>query len=255
MKTFIVIPAYNEAKNIGIVVRSIQLVMPEAIIVVVSDGSHDDTVGVARQAGAIALAMPYNVGIGGAVQTGLLLAVNAGADYVVRMDGDGQHLPDYILPLLQPLIADRVDVAIGSRFYEGAPKIDVSLPRKIGITLFSLLTSILSGNTVRDPTSGFIAMNAKVAAFLAGNITQDYPEVDGRVLLARVGFRSVEIPVTMNPRIHGVSSINTWRAFYYLLKVTLCLFVARSREITVSGLDLPFHKGKRENKHAEQPAI
>ncbi len=232
MKLLVLIPAYNEAANIGAVIHEVREYLPSAIIVVVDDGSRDCTAQVARENQANVLQLPHNLGIGGAVQTGLRLATIKEVDYIVRLDGDGQHPAKEIVLLLEPVVNDKVDIAIGSRFCGDAIPPAVSMPRKIGIWLFCRLTSFLSGYKVTDPTSGFMAMNHKVAAFLACNLAQDYPEVDARVLLKREGFRIAEIPIVMRSRQGGVSSINAMRALYYAFKVTLSVLAARSRITT-----------------------
>jgi hypothetical protein len=233
MKVYVIIPAFNEAENIAALIEGVKHLLPTAHIVVIDDGSSDDTGTVARNAGATVLTPPYNVGIGGAVQTGLRLAVRSDADFVLRLDGDGQHPPEEIPVLLGPVAAGETDVAIGSRFCPGAECPPVSLPRRIGIFIFRQMTTLLSGQKVTDPTSGFMVMTQQAATFLSKNLAQDYPEVDARVLLARAGFRVREYPTRMLARKKGVSSINTWRAMYYVFKVSLSVVVARSRKIQI----------------------
>lgn len=231
MKTIVVIPAYNESAYIGTLVREVHEILPQTDVVVVDDGSSDDTGQMARQAGAIVLTPPFNVGIGGAIQTGLKLAVTEKYDYVIRIDGDGQHPPREIPRLLSAVIDDEADVAIGSRFCSGESRPPINIPRRIGIFMFSKLTSIFSGQKVTDPTSGFIVMSEKAAAFLSKNLAQDYPEVDARVLFVRAGYRVREYPTEMRERQGGISSINKWRALYYIFKVTLSVLVARTRHL------------------------
>ncbi len=228
----VIIPAYNEAGNIAALVQEVNQVIPGAKIVVIDDGSSDNTGQIARSAGAIVLTPPFNIGIGGAVQTGLKLAVIEGDDIVIRLDGDGQHPPFEIPSLLEAVASGEADVAIGSRFCSGGEAPPISVARRIGIFFFSQLTSLLAGQKVTDPTSGFYVMDKKAAAFLSHNLSQDYPEVDARVLLSRAGFRVKEYATKMRPRVHGVSSITVWRAFYYVLKVSLSVIVARSRTIS-----------------------
>jgi hypothetical protein len=229
MNLIAIVPAFNEASNIANVVNDISRTMPGTTVVVIDDGSRDNTAQVARQAGAIVLRLPHNLGIGGAVQTGLRFAVLRQADYVVRLDGDGQHPASQISMILDPVLRGEADIAIGSRFCKGANPPRVSFPRRVGITMFCTMTTVLSGRKVTDPTSGFMAMNGHVAAFLARNIAQDYPEADARVLLSRGGFKIIELPTQMLERQSGISSITPLRAFYYTLKVSLSVLAARSR--------------------------
>ena len=229
MKLFAIVPAFNESANIANVVTDLTHTIPGIIVTVIDDGSRDNTAKVARQAGANVLRLPHNLGIGGAVQTGLRFAVFGNADYVVRLDGDGQHPASQIPLLLEPVLRGEVDIVIGSRFRPGANPPPVSIPRRVGIRMFCALTTILSGNKVTDPTSGFMAMNARVAAFLSRNIAQDYPEADARVLLSRGGFKIREVATQMRERQGGISSITPLRALYYALKVSLSVLAARSR--------------------------
>jgi glycosyltransferase involved in cell wall biosynthesis len=240
MNLVAIVPAYNEATNIANVVADINYTIPGISTVVIDDGSRDDTAQVARNAGATVLRLPHNLGIGGAVQTGLRFAVLRQADYIIRLDGDGQHPASQISLLLEPVLRGEVDIAIGSRFCSGSNPPKVSFPRRVGIRMFCLMTSILSGNKVTDPTSGFMSMNSHVAAFLASNIAQDYPEADARVLLSRGGFKIKEIATQMLERQSGISSITPLRAFYYALKVSLSVLAARSRILThPEGLAIP----------------
>lgn len=236
MNLVAIVPAFNEAGNIANVVTEIAHSIPGISIVIIDDGSRDHTAQAARQAGAIVLRLPHNLGIGGAVQTGLRFAVLRKADYIIRLDGDGQHPASEIPLLLEPILRGEADITIGSRFCGDARPPKVSFPRRVGIFLFCTMTTILSGQKVTDPTSGFMAMNATVANFLANNIAQDYPEADARVLLTRGGFKIREIATQMRERVSGISSITPLRAFYYVFKVSLSVLAARSRVINRSGL-------------------
>jgi glycosyltransferase involved in cell wall biosynthesis len=231
MKIYAIVPAFNEAANIANVVADISKAVPGIFITVIDDGSRDNTAQIAKLSGAIVLRLPHNLGIGGAVQTGLRFATLCNADYVVRLDGDGQHPAENIPLLLEPVMSGELDIAIGSRFCSGATTHAISFPRQVGIAVFGILTSMLSGQRVTDPTSGFMAMNARVASFLVRNIAQDYPEADARVMLSRGGFKIREIYTEMRERQGGVSSITPPRAFYYMFKVTLSVLAARTRII------------------------
>ena len=234
MNIIAIVPAYNEGSNIANVVADISHTMPGIDIVVIDDGSQDYTSQMAQQAGAIVLRLPHNLGIGGAVQTGLRFAVESMADYIIRLDGDGQHPASQISLLLEPVLRGEADITIGSRFVSGSKLPPISIPRRIGIKVFCFLTSILSGRKVTDPTSGFMAMNSHVAVFLIRNMAQDYPEADARVLLSRGGFKIREIFTQMRERQGGLTSITPLRALYYIFKVSLSVFAARSRIINRS---------------------
>jgi glycosyltransferase involved in cell wall biosynthesis len=229
-KVIIIIPALNEGMNIEKVVSEAQDILPQALVTVIDDGSSDDTGIIARRTGADVLTLPFNIGIGGAVQTGMKFAKRNGFDFIIRIDGDGQHYPNDIPILLKAVMDGETDVAVGSRFCDGRKSSEISLPRRIGIFLFSTLTSILSGQKVTDPTSGFIVMNKKAIGFLSKNLEQDYPEVDARVFLLQAGFQVREYPVEMRIRQGGESSINAWRALYYALKVTFSILIAKTRK-------------------------
>lgn len=225
----VTILAYNEEASICSVIERVRHAVPDATIVVINDGSRDRTAWVARQAGAEVIDLPFNLGIGGAMQTGLKLAITEGYDYIVRMDGDGQHPPEGIPALLDPVMSGEADIAVATRFADSSTSYRPSFARKIGIFIFSKLATMFSGRKVTDATCSYQAMNLRAARFLDVNMEEDHPEVDGWILLGRAGFRVKEIPMEIRPRRFGVSSINTMRAIYFIFKVGLTAFAARSR--------------------------
>jgi glycosyltransferase involved in cell wall biosynthesis len=230
VRILVVTPAYNEVDNIGDVVHSVKRALPMVDVLVVDDGSRDDTALAARQAGALVVRLPYNLGIGGAVQTGYLFALEQGYDVAVRIDGDGQHDPLYI-PVLLALLEENVcDFVIGSRFI-GPSLFRSPLTRQLGIKWFARVISLLIGQTVTDPTSGFCAANRAVIECFARAYPQDYPEPEALVMLHRLALRSREVPVEMNVRQGGRSSITSWRSIYYMLKVTLAILMSAVRPI------------------------
>ncbi len=229
----VTILAYNEESNICSVIERVRQVVPNATIAVINDGSRDRTSIFAEQAGAEVIDLPFNLGIGGAMQTGLKMAIKEGYDYIVRMDGDGQHPPEGIPYLLEPVIKGEVDIAVATRFAGKYSTYKPSLTRKIGIFVFSKLATMFSGRKVTDATCSYQAMNIHAARFLDSNMEEDHPEVDGWILLGRAGFRVKEIPMEIRPRRFGVSSINTMRAIYFILKVGITAFAARSRRYVV----------------------
>lgn len=224
MRILFIIPAYNEASNIPLVVRDIRSRLPEVDILVVNDGSTDRTEQAAIENGVHVLTMPFNVGIGGAVQTGFRYAFENGYDFAVQFDGDGQHMACEADKIIQPVLNKNADVVIGSRFLH-SESYKIPLPRKIGIRYFSILNSMIIGQKVTDNTSGFRAYNRRAICFLAEHYPQDYPEPEAVVILKKHGFQIMEVPVQMQERLHGSSSIGLVRAIYYMIKVTLAILI------------------------------
>lgn len=224
MKILIIIPAYNEEASLPGVIRDLRENMPSADVVVVNDGSRDATAQVAEQLGVKVLDLPFNLGIGGAVQAGFLYADRNGYDIAVQFDGDGQHLAKEIKKLLEPIAAGTADLVIGSRFllpggYQSP------LFRKLGIGIFSFVLSRILGTIVTDSTSGFRAANRKVIDFFTRHYPDDYPEVEALVLLHKMKLRMTEVPVVMRERTGGTSSITPVRSVYYMTKVLIAIFI------------------------------
>jgi len=223
-KTLIIIPAYNEEGSVARVIDSIHREVPDADILVVNDGSRDRTAREARQSGAMVLNLPYNMGIGSAVQSGFLFAKEKGYHFAVQVDGDGQHPSSEIHRLLEALDSG-IDMAIGSRFVQ-ATGYRPAFARSLGIKVFSFLVSLIVGKKVHDTTSGFRATSRSAFLLLTETYPHDYPEVEALITLHRNKMRFVEIPVEMNSRQAGRSSIGAKNAVYYMLKVTLAVFIA-----------------------------
>lgn len=226
-----VVPAFDEERAVGRLVAEIRAFDPGLDVLVVDDASRDGTAAAARAAGARVVTLPFNLGIGGAVQTGLRVAHEEGYDLAVRLDGDGQHDPAELAGLIAAVEGGAADIAVGSRFVGAEGEYRPSLTRRAGIVWFARLVSVLGGRRVTDTTSGFQALNRRAIALLAHDLPADYPEVEGTLLVVRNGLRHVELPVRMRVREHGTSSITFLRSVYYLLKVTLALLVARLRRI------------------------
>ncbi|HEM62606.1 MAG TPA: glycosyltransferase family 2 protein, partial [Chloroflexi bacterium] len=205
-RLLVIIPAYNEGESLGRVVAQVQTHVPSADILVIDDGSSDNTPVVARDAGALVLSLPQNLGIGAATQTGYIFAHEMGYDVVVRIDADGQHHPAEIPKLLSALSEDSVRVAIGSRFLHGGSHA-TSLARRLGIRILANLISTITGQQVTDPTSGFQVLHREALALCARYFPHDYPEPESRVLMHRAGLQVKEIPVSVGPRLAGRSSI------------------------------------------------
>lgn len=236
-KTLIILPALNEAQNIGHTVEQIHQVVPYADILVINDGSSDATRSVAKSAGAIVLNMPYNVGIGAAVQTGFKYAAHHAYAFVARLDGDGQHSADDVHQLLAHVEQGDADVVIGSRFLGGAQDYGTSFMRRIGITILSRLLSSITRQTVTDPTSGFSAYNRKAIMLFSRYYPHDYPEPEAVMICHKSGLTMLEIPVTFLPRKHGTSHFTMpTRSAYYMLKVVLAILVNTLRRVPRSPL-------------------
>ncbi len=219
-----IVPALNEEASIGGVIDEIRAFDPSFDIVVIADGSTDRTAEVAAEHGAHVLRLPFNLGIGGAVQTGFRYAWEHGCELVVRVDGDGQHDPGELGAVLAPVLAGHADVAVGSRFV-GTDGYRSSRARRLGIRVLARTVSAMVHRRVTDPTSGFQALNRRALALFAADYPHDYPEVEATVMAHRCGLRLVEVPVTMRERGGGRSSINALHSIYYMLKVLLALFV------------------------------
>jgi len=223
-RIIVIIPAYNEEKSIKEVIGKTKTSIPEADILVVNDGSRDQTSLKARAAGAFVIELPFNLGIGGAMQTGYLYAKQNNYDIAIQCDGDGQHDPAYIQKIIKPIIQDNADMVVGSRYLEKT-LYKSKLMRRIGILFFSGAVSMIIGKKITDPTSGFRAVNRKIIEYFAWKYPSDYPEVDVLVRLNNYNFRIMEIPVEMKERQGGKSSITPLRSIYYMAKVSLALIV------------------------------
>lgn len=227
-KTLVIIPALNEADSIAHVIGQIRQHAPWADIAVINDGSTDETSAIAAAHGAIVLNMPYNVGIGSAVQTGFIYAAKHGYDVAVQNDGDGQHNPAEIPLLLQALQESDADLIIGSRYIEDRGYV-TPFERRVGILILAAIVSRVIGQKITDPTSGFRASSRRAIELCARLYPYDYPEPEAIVLLHRAGLKIREIPVTMNPRYGGRSSITPFRSAYYMIKVILAILIGLLR--------------------------
>jgi glycosyltransferase involved in cell wall biosynthesis len=224
MKILVIVPAYNEEENLPGVIADLREHLPAADVLVVNDGSRDATAGVARELGVKVTSLPFNLGIGGAVQTGYRYALRHGYDIAVQFDGDGQHLAREVGKLLDPVMGGTADLVVGSRFLnEGDYRAPVL--RRSGMRVFSSILSWILGKRVTDTTSGFRACNRRVIEFFSRTYPEDYPEVEALVLLHKAGYGIAERAVAMRRRSGGKSSITAARAVYYMIKVLLAVFV------------------------------
>jgi glycosyltransferase involved in cell wall biosynthesis len=224
-----IVPAWNEAEVIGIVVGEIKRVRSDIEVVVVDDASLDDTAEVAEEHGATVLRLPFNVGIGGAVQTGFRYALEQGYARAVRLDGDGQHDASQIPRILAPIEEGAADLVIGSRFVDPGGTYRPPFARRMGIRVFARLVSLLCGQRVTDTTSGFVALDRAGIELFAAQYPHDYPEVESTLVALRSGLRLAQVQVEMRERTTGTSSITFVRSLYYIVKVTLALLVASLR--------------------------
>ena len=224
-----IVPALNEALTITAVLDDVHAECPHADVVVVDDGSTDATRAVAISAGARVARMPFNVGIGGAVQTGLIWAREHDYAMAVQVDGDGQHVAAEIARLVDAARATGAHVVIGSRFLDDSSGFKSTAARRSGMRVLAWLVSALSGQRFTDTTSGFRLYDRRAIEFLCTNYPEDYPEVEAILALRRAHFRVVEVQVQMRERGGGRSSITPFRSVYYMLKVTLALFVEMLR--------------------------
>ena len=225
-----IIPAHNEAPHIGEVIRGVKEVLPSARILVINDASTDNTQKCSQDAGAKVISLPFNLGYGAALQTGFKFALEGSYDYIVQIDADGQHNPNEIPVILEPLLKGEADVVIGSRFLEKG-KYQTSLARKLGISFFSALASFFVRQKITDPTSGFQALNRRVVEFLSSDrYPVDFPDADVLIMLHRAGFRIEERAVQMNPGNSEKSMHSGLKPVYYIFKMLLSIFVTLLRK-------------------------
>jgi glycosyltransferase involved in cell wall biosynthesis len=224
-----IVPAWNEEGAVGQVVDEIHALHPDFDVVVIDDASTDGTAGVAESRGATVLRLPFNVGIGGAVQTGFRYALANDYDLAVRLDGDGQHDPGELAKLVGPIQNGEADLVIGSRFVDGRGSYRPPFARRLGIRVFARLVSLLGGQRVTDTTSGFVALDRVGIELFAAEYPHDYPEVEGTLVALRSGLRLTQVQVEMRVRETGSSSITFVRSLYYIVKVLLALLVASLR--------------------------
>jgi glycosyltransferase involved in cell wall biosynthesis len=245
-KLLAIVPAYNEGAAIAATVDDIRRHAPEFDVVVVDDGSTDDTSEVATSLGARVVRHPFNLGIGGAVQSGYQYALEHGYQVAVQVDGDGQHDPRY-LPILLDHLRDDPDLNMvtGSRFLdpEDAHGYRSSASRRVGIRLFAGILSRIVGRPITDPTSGLRMTDRRGIELFARDYPHDYPEVEALVLSHAHQLQGDELPVRMRARLTGRSSIGSTQSVYYMMKVTLAVLVGmmRARPAVEAGDAAPIH--------------
>jgi glycosyltransferase involved in cell wall biosynthesis len=245
-KCLVIVPVFNEGESVGKVVHRLRRALPDVDVVVIDDGSTDNTT---RQVptGTPVISLPFNLGIGGAMQTGYRYASLHGYDVAIQVDGDGQHRPSEVRRLLDYVLAGKADLVVGSRFLEPTGYRQ-TMVRKLGARMLQQLIRLLSGLPMTDCTSGFRAANKHVIRAFAHWYPEDYPEPEVVLLLHRAGYSICEVPVKMRHRRTGRSSISLTRGVFYMMKVSVCLLLDLVREPWPSG-----KVGKDEHLHLPEP--
>ena len=226
MRVLVIIPAYNEEKNIVQVINNIKKHCPEVDYLIINDCSKDDTKKVINEKGFNYVSLPVNMGIGGGVQTGYKYAVEHDYDIAIQIDGDGQHDPIYINKLMEPIVSGEADMTIGSRFIE-KEGFQTSFMRRVGIGFLKNLIKLCCGQIVTDATSGFRATNKALNKRFSQIYAQDYPEPEAIIDSVLAGYKIKEVPVIMHERKEGESSINAAKSIYYMVKVSLSIILCR----------------------------
>jgi hypothetical protein len=220
----IIVPAYNEEGAVGGVVEEIRTTLPGVPVLVIDDCSEDSTIATARAAGAQVLPLPHHLGLGGAVQAGYKLAFELDYEYVIRLDGDGQHDPRDIPRVLDALRSSGCEMVIGSR-YVVEDSNHTSFLRSLGIRFFRLMLRPILGKPVLDPTSGFVGVNRAALQVFSKSFPLEYPEIEALVVLKRRAFRFIEVPCRVRPRAAGKSTITPVKSVYYIVHVLMGVLV------------------------------
>ena len=229
MKKLVIIPAFNEEGNLEKTIKDIKDNAPDFDYVIINDCSTDKTLEMCRRHGFSYLNLPVNLGIGGAVQTGYRYAYYHGYDIAVQFDGDGQHSASHLEDMVTTLIDTESDMVIGSRFIEKEGFQSSGL-RRIGIKYFTGLFKLLTGKKITDPTSGMRMVNKKLLEKFTDEYPKDYPEPESVVTILAEKYKVTEIPVVMNEREEGVSSISLKNSVYYMIKVSFAILIARMKK-------------------------
>jgi glycosyltransferase involved in cell wall biosynthesis len=224
MKKLVIVPAFNEENSLPDVIADLVENFPGSDILVVNDGSHDNTSTVASSSGAITIDLPYNLGIGGAVQTGFRYAQKRGYPVAIQVDGDGQHKANQISALLETMAAENADLVVGSRVLAGSG-FHSSRLRSFGSKVLAGIVTAAIGRKITDPTSGFRAYGTRAIMFFSRYYPEDYPEVEALVLASKKGLDIREVAAEMRPRLRGRSSITLLDGVYYMIKAVLAISI------------------------------
>lgn len=230
-KMALIIPAYNEEASIGVLLDEVRACLPGVHVIVISDGSMDETVAIAEKHGATVLDLPCNLGVGGAVQAGMRHAWDLGYRLVVRIDGDGQHAPSEVRKLLMKMDETGADLVTGSRFLGNGDFKGGTAMRKMGNVILSRFLSVICRARVTDPTSGFWCVRDDLLRYFSYCYPCEYPEPEALALLRRQGYEMAEVDVVVRPRSFGVSTIDSLGTVYFALRVGLALAADRVRPV------------------------
>lgn len=229
-KILVIIPAYNEEENILKVAKSIEE-HKEYDYIIINDGSKDNTLNILKENKLNHVDLVFNLGIGGAMQTGYKYAYQNGYDIAVQLDGDGQHDPKYIKNIIDPVIDGKCDMCIGSRYLDDeTSEFKSTFMRRLGKSLITGIIKMLYKVTITDPTSGFRAVNSKIIENFAKSYPIEYPEPDSTAEMLGKGLKVLEVPVRMYERQGGVTSINLKGSILYMIKVPLAILIKKSRK-------------------------
>ena len=230
MKVLLIVPSYNEEDNVLSNYKKIidynKKHNTNYDVIVINDGSKDKTEEICIENNIPHISLVHNLGIGGAVQTGYKYAYENDYDVAVQFDGDGQHDVRYVKDIIKPIKENKADMVIGSRFIDkSSSNFKSSKARRIGIALISFFIKLITGKKIYDTTSGFRAANKKVIERFVDNYPVEYPEPVSTTEVLRLGYNVEEIPVSMNERENGVSSIKAWKNVYYMVNVILSIVI------------------------------
>lgn len=230
LKILLIIPSYNEEDNILNNYYRIMEYNKKSVInydvIIINDGSTDKTEEICKKNNIPYISLIHNLGIGGAVQTGYKYAYENGYDVAVQFDGDGQHDINYVKNIIEPIQNGTADMVIGSRFIDkSSSAFKTSKARRIGIKVISFFIKLITRKKIYDTTSGFRAVNKKIIKKFASNYPVEYPEPVSTTELLRLGYDVSEVPVSMNERENGVSSIRAWKNIYYMVNVVLSIII------------------------------
>jgi glycosyltransferase involved in cell wall biosynthesis len=233
MRTLVFIPAWNEEAAVAEVIAGVRERMPEVDVLVVDDGSTDGTARRAREAGALVASLPFNQGLGAALQTGYLYALRDGYDFCAHLDADGQHPPAEVARLLDEVRADRADLVIGSRYRNRGPAASddykPTISRRIGTSVFRFFLTLATRQRFTDTTSGMRAANRRVMQLFSKRYSPDFAEIESLQLAVRTGLRVEEVPVRMLERVGGTSFLTPLRSAFFIFKGMIVLLVGLFR--------------------------
>jgi glycosyltransferase involved in cell wall biosynthesis len=240
MRTLVFIPAWNEADSVAAVIGGVREHLPDADVLVVDDGSSDETTARAAAAGATVASLPFNQGLGAALQTGYLYALREGYDFCAHLDADGQHPPAEVARLLEEVRADRADLVIGSRYREpgadgggtdgiAGDDYKPTFSRRIGTSVFRFFLTLATRQRFTDTTSGMRAANRRVMELFSENYSPDFAEIESLQLAVRQGLRVEEVPVRMLERVGGSSFLTPVRSAFFIFKGMIVLLVGQFR--------------------------